>query len=83
MLIKPSVITSSVAGLAIPFSDQAAQAPLGSMSITKGISFSVSEQNESICNAGSRQWTGWANISNEKSLFFCMTDFRDLPLHHP
>lgn len=33
--------------------------------------FSVHEQGEAICRAGSRQWTGWIDVSEEKSLFFC------------
>lgn len=33
--------------------------------------FSVREQTEAVCRAGSRQWTGWIHVSDEKSLFFC------------
>ena len=36
-----------------------------------GPKFSVREQDESLCRAGSRQWTGWIHVSEEKSLFFC------------
>ena len=33
--------------------------------------FTVREQDESLCRAGSRQWTGWVDVSEEKSLFYC------------
>jgi len=33
--------------------------------------FTVREQNDSICNAGVKQWTGLVDVSNEKKLFFC------------
>lgn len=83
MIIKPSLITSAVAALAIPFDNFGGQAPLGSTSIGKGTRFNVTEQDENICDAGSRQWTGWIHVSDEKSLFFCMPDFRILlPRHH-
>lgn len=33
--------------------------------------FTVREQTADVCDAGSRQWTGWIDVSPEKSLFFC------------
>lgn len=77
MLMKSSTITSAVAGLAIPFDNFAAQTPLSSTSISQGIRFNVTEQDDSICDAGNRQWTGWVHVSDQKSLFFCMLNFRN------
>ncbi|KAH7027383.1 Alpha/Beta hydrolase protein [Microdochium trichocladiopsis] len=45
--------------------------------------FTVSEQTEDICNAGGRQWTGWVDVSPEKSLFFWFFESRDDPANDP
>lgn len=53
------------------------QKPLGQPSsayATPG-RFTVREQTADVCDAGSRQWTGWIDVSPEKSLFFCMCMF--------
>lgn len=42
------------------------------MSVPDHYPFVVREQNESICDAGSKQWTGQVEVSEEKKLFFCM-----------
>jgi hypothetical protein len=80
MLVTPSIITGGVAALAIPFGNPGGQTPLSSSSVNKGMGFNITEQDESICDAGSRQWTGWVHVSNEKSLFFCKAEFRNLLL---
>ena len=74
MLFNPSRITSAVAGLAIPFGTLGDQTPLSLMSTSKGLRFNITEQDASICDAGSRQWTGWVHVSDEKALFFCTID---------
>lgn len=75
MLIKLSTITSALAWLIIPFESLGGQVPISSTSISKGTRFNITEQDQFICDAGSRQWTGWVHVSKEKSLFFCMDEF--------
>ncbi|KAI1374715.1 alpha/beta-hydrolase [Hypoxylon crocopeplum] len=48
-----------------------------------GSKYSVREQTKDICDAGSRQWTGWAHVSDEKSLFFWFFESRNDPLNDP
>ncbi|ORY66577.1 Alpha/Beta hydrolase protein [Pseudomassariella vexata] len=45
--------------------------------------FTLYEQSEDICDAGSRQWTGWVNVSDEKKLFFWFFESRDKPTEDP
>lgn len=33
--------------------------------------FEVREQNDDLCNSGTRQWTGTVDVGKEKKLFFC------------
>lgn len=54
------------------------QKPLDSGST--GARFNVREQSDTVCRAGSRQWTGWIHVSEEKSLFFCKCDDMQLGL---
>ncbi|KAI1266248.1 alpha/beta-hydrolase [Xylariaceae sp. FL1019] len=61
--------------------DQQRQKP---MSLRKRAqSYSVKEQNETICDAGSRQWTGWIHVTGEKSLFFWLFESRNDPSTDP
>ncbi|CAJ2507563.1 Uu.00g087490.m01.CDS01 [Anthostomella pinea] len=43
----------------------------------------VREQNETVCDAGSRQWTGWIHVTEEKSLFYWFFESRSNPLNDP
>jgi hypothetical protein len=61
-------LTGVIAKPAIAF-DETAQKPLSHA--TASPKYTLYEQSEEICNAGSRQWTGWINVSDEKKLFFC------------
>ncbi|KAH9897374.1 alpha/beta-hydrolase [Xylariomycetidae sp. FL2044] len=45
--------------------------------------YAVREQHENICAAGSRQYTGWIDVSEEKSLFFWFFESRNDPLNDP
>lgn len=36
-----------------------------------GAKFSVREQGEDICEAGTKQWTGTIDVGDGKSIFFC------------
>lgn len=35
------------------------------------LKYILREQNDSVCNAGVKQWTGLVDVSEEKKLFFC------------
>ncbi|KXJ91530.1 Alpha/Beta hydrolase protein [Microdochium bolleyi] len=62
------------------------QKPLGTLPSTAFAtpgSFTVREQKEDICKAGSRQWTGWIDVSPEKSLFYWFFESRDDPQNDP
>jgi hypothetical protein len=39
--------------------------------ISSGPHFSRRQQSPELCDAGSQHWTGWVNVSSEKSMFFC------------
>ncbi|CAG9989010.1 unnamed protein product [Clonostachys byssicola] len=43
----------------------------------------VQQQNETLCKAGSRQYTGKVAVTSEKSLFFWFFESRSDPLHDP
>lgn len=34
-------------------------------------SYTVTEQDDTLCDAGTRQWTGSINVTDKKSIFFC------------
>lgn len=36
-----------------------------------GAPFTLSPQTEEICKAGSKQWTGSINVTDDKSIFYC------------
>ncbi|KAH8590567.1 Alpha/Beta hydrolase protein [Bisporella sp. PMI_857] len=38
--------------------------------------FTLREQSDEVCDAGSRQWTGWVDVSEEKRLFFWFFESR-------
>ncbi|KAH8645499.1 Alpha/Beta hydrolase protein [Xylariales sp. PMI_506] len=60
----------------------AIQKPLGEH-VAGDAKFTLREQNEEICDAGSRQWTGWINVSDEKRLFFWFFESQSDPLNDP
>jgi hypothetical protein len=37
-----------------------------------GNAWSIKAQNSSLCDAGSKQWTGTVKVGDGKALFFCM-----------
>jgi hypothetical protein len=39
-----------------------------------GYSWNVKAQNESLCDAGGKQWTGTVKVTPERTLFFCECD---------
>ena len=45
--------------------------PLVAAGANRALPHTFREQNDQVCDAGSRQWTGWINVSEEKRLFFC------------
>ncbi|KAF5712492.1 carboxypeptidase Y [Fusarium mundagurra] len=45
--------------------------------------FSVTQQNPDICDAGSRQWTGTVTVTEEKSMFFWYFESRNQPEDAP
>ncbi|KAK6842942.1 hypothetical protein PG987_003802 [Apiospora arundinis] len=49
----------------------------------KGLPYTLREQNDQVCDAGSRQWTGWINVSKEKRLFFWFFESRSAPQDDP
>ncbi|KAK7950875.1 uncharacterized protein PG986_006603 [Apiospora aurea] len=72
------------AALASPVSSQdASQRPLSSADLGSGLPYTLREQNSQACDAGSRQWTGWINVSEEKRLFFWFFESRSAPQDGP
>ncbi|KAH9905658.1 alpha/beta-hydrolase [Xylariomycetidae sp. FL2044] len=45
--------------------------------------FDVREQSQDVCQAGSRQWTGWIDVSEAKRLFFWFFESRGNPSTDP
>lgn len=37
--------------------------------------FTLREQTDELCDAGSKYWTGTVNVTDQKSIFFCMQSF--------
>ncbi|KAK7940719.1 alpha/beta-hydrolase, partial [Apiospora aurea] len=61
----------------------ASQRPLSSADLGSGLPYTLREQNSQACDAGSRQWTGWINVSEEKRLFFWFFESRSAPQDGP
>ncbi|KAK8055719.1 hypothetical protein PG993_000946 [Apiospora rasikravindrae] len=75
--LVPAVLASPVLNL------DAAQRPLSSADLGSGPPYTLREQNDQVCDAGSRQWTGWINVSEEKRLFYWFFESRSAPLDDP
>ena len=45
--------------------------PSGPVQNMEGREFTIIPQGEDICRAGSKQWTGTVNVSNDNALFYC------------
>ncbi|RSL82835.1 hypothetical protein CEP52_016863 [Fusarium oligoseptatum] len=45
--------------------------------------FTVKQQSANLCDAGSRQWTGTVNVTDEKSMFFWYFESRHQPEKRP
>ncbi|KAM5354841.1 hypothetical protein ACJ41O_001487 [Fusarium nematophilum] len=45
--------------------------------------FTVTQQSADLCDAGSRQWTGTVNVTEEKSMFFWYFESRHQPENDP
>ncbi|KAI2612651.1 alpha/beta-hydrolase [Hypoxylon fragiforme] len=90
LLITPTHrLPDNVDAFTVPvtrISDAHAQKPLRHSNPKLGATgrkFRVKEQTDDICRAGSRQWTGWIDISEEKSLFFWFFESRHEPSTDP
>lgn len=63
---------SHAAGIGYQAVLQQQEISLGGMSSEElDLKYTLREQNDSICNAGVKQWTGLVDVSEEKKLFFC------------
>jgi hypothetical protein len=56
------------------FEHEANQKPL-LQAAAESDKYTIRAQSDEICDAGSRQWTGWIRISDEKRLFFCKLSY--------
>lgn len=63
--LVPAAFASPVLGHGTPLR------PLPAADAKRCLPYTLREQNDQVCDAGSRQWTGWINVSEEKRLFFC------------
>lgn len=57
-----------------------AQAPLNDQQHKR---FTIREQSDNVCKAGSRQWTGHVDVGDEKKLFYWFFESRNHPLKDP
>ncbi|KAK8138060.1 hypothetical protein PG984_001440 [Apiospora sp. TS-2023a] len=57
--------------------------PLPAAGAKRGLPYTLREQNDRVCDAGSRQWTGWINVTEEKRLFFWFFESRSAPQDDP
>lgn len=64
-LVLPATPASSISG------HGTSSGPLASAEAKRGVPYTLREQNDQVCDARSRQWTGWIDVSEEKKLFFC------------
>ncbi|KAK8027714.1 hypothetical protein PG991_004770 [Apiospora marii] len=75
--LVPAALASPVLSRGIP------PEPLLAAGAKRGLPYTLQEQNDQVCDAGSRQWTGWINVSEEKKLFFWFFESRSAPQDDP